>query len=130
MTIEEGIESLEFLRIFDAPSLSEAVDMAVAALRAQQEAEKNEPTPSGWISVKERLPDVDKTDSDYESVRVLVAYNGTVMPLIYERAEIRKKTVYRWRSMFDRIFENESKITHWMPLPEPPKENDNEDDES
>ena len=43
MTIEEAIEALEFLRILDAPELSKAVHMAVSALRAQQEAEKNEP---------------------------------------------------------------------------------------
>lgn len=43
MTIEEAIEALDVLRIFDAPRLSEAVQMALSALRAQQEAEKNEP---------------------------------------------------------------------------------------
>ena len=43
MTSEEAIEALEILRILDAPGLSEAVHMAIDALRAQQEAEKNEP---------------------------------------------------------------------------------------
>lgn len=36
MTIEEAIEALKFLKIFDAPDLNKAVKMAIAALRAQQ----------------------------------------------------------------------------------------------
>lgn len=36
MTIEEAIEALDILRIFDAQKLSKAVKMAIAALRAQQ----------------------------------------------------------------------------------------------
>lgn len=35
MTREEAIESLELLRIFDAPRLSEAVNMAISAMRQQ-----------------------------------------------------------------------------------------------
>ena len=42
MTSEEAIEALEILRILDAPGLSEAVHMAIDALRAQQEANNNE----------------------------------------------------------------------------------------
>lgn len=38
MTVDEAIETLEILRILDAPGLSEAVHMAISALRAQQEA--------------------------------------------------------------------------------------------
>lgn len=36
MTIEESIESLSLLKIFNAPSLNEGVKMAISALRAQQ----------------------------------------------------------------------------------------------
>ena len=40
MTIEEAIRNLGLPKIFDAPNLAEAVKMAVAALRAQQEPVK------------------------------------------------------------------------------------------
>lgn len=40
MTREEAIGTLEILKIFDAPDLSKAVKMAIAALRAQQESAK------------------------------------------------------------------------------------------
>lgn len=43
MTIEEAIEALSLLKIFDAPSLNEAVKMAVAALRAQADTPPNDP---------------------------------------------------------------------------------------
>lgn len=36
MTVEEAIETLNLLRVFDAPHLYEAVKMAVASLRAKQ----------------------------------------------------------------------------------------------
>ncbi len=43
MNRQEAFEALDILRIIDAPGLSEAVDMAKASLRAQEESEKNEP---------------------------------------------------------------------------------------
>lgn len=36
MTIEEAIEALSLLKIFDAPNLNRAVKMAISALRAQK----------------------------------------------------------------------------------------------
>lgn len=53
-----------------------------------------------WISVKERLPE-DKKD---EYVLVVCDYHGKIS------VETRKK----WNI--------DSSVTHWMPLPEPPKE--------
>lgn len=43
MTREEAIERLSILNTFDAPNLKEAVRMAVAALRAQQDTTANAP---------------------------------------------------------------------------------------
>lgn len=43
MTKEEAIEALSRLKVFDAPCLSEAVDMAVTALRTHPDAQPNEP---------------------------------------------------------------------------------------
>lgn len=78
---------------------------------------------SEWISIKDRLPNVDKTKGDYERVVVIATTGKTVKPLIYERARVRGKTVRRWRWMWDRIYDDQE-ITHWMPLPKPPKEGD------
>lgn len=74
-----------------------------------------------WISVKDGLPNVDKTTELRERVTVLVVYYGKSIPMYYERACVRGITVYRWRFVFDRLVENENLITHWMPLPEPPE---------
>lgn len=70
------------------------------------------PTIGGWISVKDGTP---KRPPDVGGLRVrrewyLVALeSGTVMSLSYEFDEDR------WQGVG-------SPVTHWMPLPEPPKE--------
>lgn len=77
-----------------------------------------------WISVKDRLPDVSRTVSGYEEITVIATDGESVRPMIYERACIRDKTKYRWKWIWDRIYEGKP-IVAWMPLPEPPKgEND------
>ncbi len=43
MTCEEAIQQLDLVTTYDVPALKEAVRIAKAALRAQAEAEKNEP---------------------------------------------------------------------------------------
>ena len=45
MTKEEAIEALSLLKVFDAPRLSEAIKMAVTALRTHPDAQPNEPLP-------------------------------------------------------------------------------------
>lgn len=62
MTKEEVIEALSRLKVFDAPCLSEAVDMAVTALRTHPDAQPNEPltleellgmqAKPGWLDCK------------------------------------------------------------------------------
>ena len=79
-----------------------------------------------WISVKDRLPDVDKTESKFESVTVIAFVpKDRVRPMLYERAYVRGKTVRRWKWIWYRLYDGDE-ITHWMPLPEPPKENKTE----
>lgn len=65
--------------------------------------------PVGWISVKERLPD--------EGVTVLVYSKGSYE---YFTAEYCPTTFNAWISSFYRFDSDD--ITHWMPLPEPPKD--------
>ena len=70
----------------------------------------------GWISVKDRLPER-PPNVDGRLVRrkwFLVALkSGDVLSLSYEFDEDR------WQGFG-------SPVTHWMPLPEPPKEESNE----
>lgn len=75
-----------------------------------------------WISVSDRLPNVDKTTSNYEEIGVIVHCEGWSKSQyrIYERALVRGKTVYRWKYPWDRI--SDENITHWTPLPPAPKE--------
>ena len=63
---------------------------------------------SKWISVDDRLPEVGEIDpaSGYEYGAVLV-YDG--------------EDVYEEFVHFIRPGVNTGEITHWMPLPEPPK---------
>ena len=57
-----------------------------------------------WISVKERLPE--------ENVRVLVCFRFTDYSQIETDTDrIEKGKWYRWSKY----------VTHWMPLPQPPK---------
>ena len=75
---------------------------------------------SGWISVKDRLPEL--PDFDHCDRMVITCdWKGHVAPMYWERRTIRGKSIERWRYYFDRIYDGFG-ITHWMPMPEPPKE--------
>lgn len=56
MTKEEAIEALSRLKVFDAPCLSEAVDMAVTALRTHPDAQPNEPLTEAEVEEYEGKP--------------------------------------------------------------------------
>ncbi len=75
-----------------------------------------------WISVKDRLPNVDTNKSGYERKGVIVCIDGSFTKSVYrvyERACNRGKTVYRWKYPWDTI--SDENITHWYELPQPPK---------
>ena len=60
---------------------------------------------SGWISVKDRLPeDYQRVLCLFESGTMEVSFRASVKGFCYEG------------------FKQTGKVTHWMPLPEPPKE--------
>ena len=74
-----------------------------------------------WIPVTERLPEL--PDENYCSITVLAATTGanSSFPAIYRRGIVRGKRVERLKYCWDRVYDGPA-ITHWMPLPEPPKE--------
>lgn len=59
---------------------------------------------NGWISVDDWLPD-DESKDDY------LAYS--IHTEVYEKVDIKKLKM---------MIANSAKITHWQPLPQPPKE--------
>ena len=65
-----------------------------------------------WISVKDRLPEP-KHEFDARNWYLVALSNGVVKELAYE---FHNHSVfgYGWR-------ETAYPVTHWMPLPEPPK---------
>lgn len=66
---------------------------------------------SEWISVKDRLPDPKVTDKNPPTV--LAVKQGMVGKII---------CVARWNGADWIEKGKEITVTHWMPLPEPPKE--------
>jgi len=72
-----------------------------------------------WISVDERIPEMRKPYGSapfLESERVL-ATNGHYV-FIAKFAETYRQRKKRWEDHTGRVAD----VTHWMPLPEPPKE--------
>lgn len=90
---------------------ADAIDALIAALTASNEViAKSKPK---WISVNERLPDVNK--------RVLACASILGKPFVWdavrwngEEWETEKEAAYEYWTPID------FPVTHWMPLPEPP----------
>jgi len=61
-----------------------------------------------WISVKDRLPEKNKDNS---WARVLTINTHGFQETLYFDSEYKRFTTQPWQP----------DVTHWMPLPEPPK---------
>lgn len=112
MTIDRAIEILdpEHRENYDGlDEVNEACRMGMEALERTR-----------WIPVSERLPDLPDGELAYRTV--IVCVRGHAFPLDYEREKVRGKIVERWKWTWNRIYEKPDSITHWMPLPEPPEE--------
>lgn len=108
-------------------------DMAIAALREQEQSKAVQPFDEGvshkreqWISVKERLPE--------ESGQYIVCCDDSGCPcgegIWYESGVVVCAQVdvginggvcWEWNEN-GTLYDLEGVVTHWMPLPEPPKE--------
>lgn len=106
-TTGEALAEIEYYGGFSGraaavQAVSDACILAVAALREQEQRR--------WIPVTERLPD--------ENNRwVLCLCVGGAMEVL--RFDY---TMRNWDSQYPRRCYMEKYVTHWMPLPEPPKE--------
>ena len=107
--LEAAAETIEHLDNF--------VDRLLEKLQREQ-TELEEMKRSGWISVKDRLPD--------EKNSVLILCKNGAMFTGYRLNHIQNydsgwmvHTVLRSTKKI-----NKGRVTHWMPLPEPPKEDE------
>ena len=110
MTREEAIKHIITYAYFedDIPlQVATAFDMAISALRAQQEQE-NKPL-NGWISVEDRLPEKNQAvlgwykDNPFAGYTYgVVSWNGKGWVFVYAQRYV-------------------TNVTHWMQMPEPPK---------
>ncbi len=87
----------------------EAVDMAIAALKEQDVPDIN--VGNKWISVSEKLPEYGR------KVLVTDVRDGFV-----STSELFARGKVDWWECEDTMRLQVGEITHWMPLPEPPKE--------
>ncbi len=88
----------------------DALQLAISALRKQDSRIESDTVKNGWISVKERLP------KEFVSVLVYMPEEWP-LPTVHEGFLAREGVWYA--NHFDR---EPMEITHWMPLPEAPKE--------
>ena len=113
MKIDEAIKFAEHAQTMtDIPEVKEFYAMAEKALRIQNQV--------NWISVKDRLPEPDvKTIGRIETEKV-IAWDGN-------RLVFGNFTIYRHDNSFEFYGADADgtycfwKVTHWMPLPEPPE---------
>lgn len=90
--------------------------MAISALKQQQDQE-SKPL-NGWISVKDRLPD--NKEHDWVLAQVVEDNGYMHIPTVMEYRQLRNdwfEETYDWLSEHNGLFS----VTHWMPLPLPPK---------
>jgi len=92
-------------------SRAEAAEAKVAELEAAQ----------AWVLVSERLPEINQNVLLYDSWNDKVT-NGELRRISYDDEAIQEN-IYEWAT--DGCYfhgGNFERITHWMPLPKPPKE--------
>ena len=72
-----------------------------------------------WISVEDEIPSDDDDGLEFFCMTNATGKGGGVLPLEWEVATIRGKTVrrWRWRNMI-----SPWTVTHWMKRPAPPTE--------
>jgi hypothetical protein len=115
VTREEAIKMLQVeiacMREFcmDEPEISEAYDMAIAALREQDVTDIN--VGCKWISVADKLPD------GREDVLVVAFWHECWQPMIGWYSDMTDK----WRIITPFGEKEPGGVTHWMPMPTPPE---------
>lgn len=92
------------------------IDSMPAADVVEQEQE-SKPL-NGWISVEDRLPD--NKEHDWVLAQVVEDNGYMHIPRVMEYRQLKNdwfEETYGWLSEHNGLFT----VTHWMPLPDPPK---------
>ena len=107
---------MRLIELIDRNALLEAYDKAhKGPPGAARKLIENAPTVGGWISVKDRLPE--------EKLNPYTGGYQEVICFIDTRVGCDVRTYEFGRGHFwSGLQEVDKYITHWMPLPEPPKE--------
>lgn len=130
MTREEAIKHIITYAYYDDDiplQVATALDMAISALRAQQEQE-SKPT-NGWISVKDRLPEMGE---HYQSDDVLVCIDyrpddpDTTEDIFVSIDHVDFNCFGQGEFSCERDDPRDGEpspyfVTHWMPMPELPE---------
>ena len=78
--------------------------------------------PDPWTNVEDGMPTVPGDINGHGEITVAVMFKTEqrVHTMIYERAIVRSKTVYRWKWPWDLIY-RDGGIIRWAYLPQPPQ---------
>ena len=112
MTRAEAIKQLDGAEVMllnrEFEPFQQAIIMAINSLREQEQ--------SGWISVNERLPDLIPCNAGtaYSDAVIVWTDGKKAMIAVWDGIDFLCPTDY-WEAWGENI-------THWMPLPTPPKE--------
>ena len=76
--------------------------------------------PDTWTNVEDGMPSIPGDVNDHGEITVAVMFKTEqrVRTMIYERAIVRNKTVYRWKWPWDLIY-RDGGIIRWAYLPQP-----------
>lgn len=124
MDRREAIEALEYLISGECTDTQmDYIDEIKMAITDMKICETNN---AGWISVKDRLPDaagyeclVCAVNENYNQTHVFTAHTGYGEPGWWTG---NVHYMSRITSPSDNRLHPALNVTHWMPLPEPPKE--------
>lgn len=106
------------MRPIDADALKKDLTRFYDGEVTARELIDEQPTIGGWISVNDRLPEEHADEHRYEFEQYLCAtvWNDVRMVGFGTRIGDDKQHFWSGTSIWD------DWVTHWMPLPEPPKE--------
>lgn len=116
MTPKEWSKTAYFDRDNPSSYFTDAFAKQYAEYYAQALREENERLKSGWISVGDRLPDTFKDDDGDVHYEWVLTTDGHACRL----SACQYQEDGTWYMMGDYLIST-VKVTHWMPLPEPPK---------
>jgi len=99
--------------------LHQALDITVEREKAERNAEQH------WISVEDRLPEYDQLALLWQSELQAQFVgrrvdSGLAFPLYYW--ECASDFFEAWKEIYYPKLMHQGAVSHWMPLPEPPKE--------